>query len=347
MLPDTLQPPTQPHALPFTDGEVVLWTERRRRIVDGNVQILLIFSIVLLIIYGLLIWESEVPGKLQQDTDTYLQAAKLWLFVPGLSVCCLLLAVCIGIHHHCTTYVLTNRRGIVVTTPPLFRRQAHATALAPGMVRELKRHRDGTASYMITEQRVGHMRLAVGFEYVHRVGELEALLARYGVKLPAAQSVADRPPTKKFLLQLLVVPVVILCVVCNRAMTEPDFFCFSKGSKLLPPSWPTSRVSTGKVAEPAELSPIITPCYNSAPGTAPRFGRRTAQATPAPQPDRENASGFCTTRNAPALPGAPRAIRTCHRPSPCWCSSVSSELSCTTYTASSATANHTLSPDFS
>lgn len=231
MLPDTLQSPTQPHALPFTDGEVVLWTERRRRIVDGNVLMLLIFSIVLLIIYGLLIWESEVPGKLQQDTDTYLQAAKLWLFVPGLSVCCLLLAAGIGIHHHCTTYVLTNRRGIVVTTPPLFRRQAHAAALAPGMVRELKRHRDGTASYMITEQRVGHMRLAVGFEYVHQVGELEALLARYGVKLPAAQSVADRPPTKKFLLQLLVVPVVILCVVCNRAMTEPDFFLFLQGEQ--------------------------------------------------------------------------------------------------------------------
>lgn len=218
MLTASRPAPTQTVAPTLQDGEEVLWTEKKSRIVDFYVVSFLLVSIPFLFIYGMYVWDCLAPGgATPEDWHTM-------LFLPGIALLCLLAAGYQALSNHRTTYVLTRKRAIIVTTSPLGRCKARAAAIAPGMVQEVTRHKDGTASYVILEQKVGHMRIPEGFEHVRSVPELETHLRSCGVQLPqptTGNKKSTSPKTSHLLYPLLLAGLAVYAGV-HEWNTDPQ-----------------------------------------------------------------------------------------------------------------------------
>lgn len=194
-------------------GEKILWWERCSRRLDGFATVLFLASIPPLIIYADLLWDCMEPGGMNPEE------AKELLFLPGLSLCCILLAGYQMLTLIRTIYALTNRRGVIIERAPLYRR-IHSADITPHFVRKLTRHRNGTASYIIAEQHIGNMALPIGFQGVRQVSQLEEQLCRCGVLIP--QVPPPSAPSGKLLLLLLLLPLGIISLGLHRLHVEAD-----------------------------------------------------------------------------------------------------------------------------
>ena len=84
-----------------------------------------------------------------------------------------------------TQYVITNRRVLSVTVNRMGLKPAVISLpLCEQLVFSIKRHRDGSADYLMFEQQTGKTNQAEGFKRVSDTAGLEAALRESGVSLP-------------------------------------------------------------------------------------------------------------------------------------------------------------------
>ena len=120
----TTQAETPDFSRILQEGESVLWSEPRRQMMEPAVVYLLLGAVVLLAIYGMMVWESLSPGGLGKDDALYM------LFIPGISLVSILLAVVVAMRNRRMVYVLTRQRA----SSYLFQRPAILLAILLGLL---------------------------------------------------------------------------------------------------------------------------------------------------------------------------------------------------------------------
>lgn len=202
---DELAPMLQP-------GETVLWSERRRQMMDGYITFSLIAGAVTLFLYGLLLLESFIsPG----GTDENMGVRVIFMV---LSLCCFILAGLMVLNHRRQVYVLTQRRAVIARLSSRGVRCEHEFPVSPHMLKALVRHPDGSASFIFDTLRMSHSTaLPVGFIDVQQAAELETRLRRCGAKLSAAEEYGrksrTRPRGVNILFALLTAGIAATCFI--------------------------------------------------------------------------------------------------------------------------------------
>lgn len=193
-------------------GERVLWSERRRQVMDGVSPIPLVAGGVALGICGLLVLEALFCPI---GTDENSGVSLIFL---GLSLCCFILAGFAALNHRRQVYVLTQRRIIIATRSAHGLHSEQEFPLSPRLLKALVRHPDGTVSFIFDTVRMSHAAaLPVGFIGVRHVAELEALLTRCGVTLSAAEEAGrsnrPRPRSVDILFALITAGIAAFCFI--------------------------------------------------------------------------------------------------------------------------------------
>ena len=172
-------------------GETVLWSERRRQIMDGYITFPLVAGVVSLCLYGLLLLESVFsPGGTDENMGVRLIFMVLFL-------CCFILAGLMVLNHRRQVYVLTQRRAVIARLSSRGVRCEHEFPVSPHMLKVLVRHPDGTVSFIFDTLRMSHSTaLPVGFIGVQQAAELEDRLRRCGAKLSAAEEHGRKSRTR-------------------------------------------------------------------------------------------------------------------------------------------------------
>ena len=198
--------------LPPPQEEVeVLWTERRRKLCDEYIWLLLGCNIPLLFIYGMLTLSCTEPGGMLPEESRYL------LIFPVISALCLVLAIYQILCNYRTVYVLTRSHAHIIIHYPLSRRKTYSTRITRHMVFKVKRRKDGSADYMLMQQRVGNTTIDTGFIGVRNVEALEHQLKLCSIQLPgSAHATHTSPPSTKTLVILSLLPLLILGVTLHR-----------------------------------------------------------------------------------------------------------------------------------
>ena len=174
------------------EGESVLWSEPRRQMMEPAVVYLLLGAVVLLAIYGMMVWESLSPGGLGKDDALYM------LFIPGIALVSILLAVVVVMRNRRMVYVLTRQRAIICRRGFRGWRIEYEAPVSRDLIHTLFRTADGTADYIFEVHRFRRVQLPVGFIGVSSVQALESLLTGCGVRIPKQKNSADQtdnPPS--------------------------------------------------------------------------------------------------------------------------------------------------------
>ena len=216
-----------PDFTPVLQGdEKVLWSEPRQRAMDHAIPCLLLATVVLLAIYGMMVWESLSPGGLGKDGPLSM------LFIPGLALLCLLLAMLVAMHNRRTVYVLTQRRAIICRRGFRKWRINYEAALSRDLIRLHFRAADGSADYIFKVLRSRGIQLPIGFIGVRCVQELESQLTRCGVKLPKPEptaSQAAKPPSVSRLFFTFAAFVALLSICIHESKTDPELMLTLQG----------------------------------------------------------------------------------------------------------------------
>ena len=202
------------------EGETLLWSEPRQRSMDHAIPPLLLGAVVLLVIYALMVWESLSPGGLGEGGFFWSM-----LFIPGLALLCVLLAVLVALRNRRTVYVLTQRRAIICKRRIRKWRIDYEAPIARDLIHTLFREADGSADYIFKIYRSKGIQLPVGFIGVRGVQELESQLTRCGVRIPKADHAAaqaTKPPAVSRLLFSFAGFVALLCLCIHESRTDPE-----------------------------------------------------------------------------------------------------------------------------
>lgn len=206
--------------------EKVLWSEPRQRAMDHATPCLLLAAVVLLAIYGMMVWESLSPGGMGKDSALYM------LFIPGLALLCLLLAALVAMHNRRTVYVLTQQRAIICRRGFRKWRINYEAPLSRDLIRLHFRAADGSADYIFKVLRSRGIQLPIGFIGVRGVQELESQLPRCGVKLPKPEptaSQAAKPPSVSRLFFTFAAFVALLSICIHESKTDPELMLTLQG----------------------------------------------------------------------------------------------------------------------
>lgn len=201
------------------EGETLLWSEPRQRTMDHAIPPLLLGAVVLLVIYALMVWESLSPGGLGEGG--------IWnmLFIPGLALLCVLLAVLVALRNRRTVYVLTQRRAIICRRGIRKWRINYEVPIARDLIHTHCRAADGSADYIFEIHRYRSVQLPVGFIGVRGVQELESQLTRCGVRIPKpvnAAAQATEPPAVSRLFFTFAGFVALLCLCIHKSKSDPE-----------------------------------------------------------------------------------------------------------------------------
>lgn len=219
MRPTTIQAETPDFSPVLQGDEKVLWSEPRQRAMDHAIPPLLLCAVVLLAIYGMMVWESLSPGGMGRD------GALSMLFIPGLALLCVLLAVIVAMRNRSTVYVLTQRRAIICRRGIRKWCIDCEAPISRKLIRILLHSADGTADYIFEIHRSKGIQLPVGFIGVRGVQELETQLTRCGAKLPKPENTpaqAAKPPTGSRLLFTFAAFAALLSICIHESKTDPE-----------------------------------------------------------------------------------------------------------------------------
>ena len=199
------------------EGETALWSESRQRAMDHAIPPLLLSAVVLLTIYGLMVWESLSPGGLGKDNTLSM------LFIPALALLCVLLAVLVARRNRRTVYVLTQRRAIICRRGIRKWRIDYDAPIARDLIHTLFREADGSADYIFKIYRSRYLQLPTGFIGVRSIQALESQFTRCGVKIPKPQSnstQAVKPPSASRLFFVLATFAALLIFCIYESKTD-------------------------------------------------------------------------------------------------------------------------------
>lgn len=201
------------------EKEEVLWSERRHKLCDALTWLLIGCNIPLLLIYGLLLLNCTEPGGMLPEESKYL------LLFPAMSALCLLLVIYCMLSNSRTVYILTRKHAHLVINYPLYGRKTYTTRITRHMEFEVKRHKDGSADYMLMQQRIGKLTIPTGFIGVRKVAEFEHQLKLCGVQISdSAHATPTPPPSRKKLVILTLIPFLILGVTIHRIQSSDELW---------------------------------------------------------------------------------------------------------------------------
>lgn len=173
----------------LSDGEDMLWAERRRYAMDGNVWVVLIGGVLLLGLSAVLTALALSPAP--PDACNIYTAGLSFMAALG----CLLCVIYAIKGNRNTIYALTQRRALIVQLLPIGKPVVYAVPVAQDMVHRLFPHPDGSLDYYMMELPMGRYGMREhGFLRVHDNDELQAALTRCGVKLP---EIGERRPVRQ------------------------------------------------------------------------------------------------------------------------------------------------------
>jgi hypothetical protein len=175
--------------------------------------------VVLLAIYGMMVWESLSPGGLGKDDALYM------LFIPGISLVSILLAVVVVMRNRRMVYVLTRQRAIICRRSFRGWRIEYEAPVSRDLIHTLFRAADGTADYIFEVHRFRRVQLPVGFIGVSSVQALESLLTACGVRIPKQKNPADQtdnPPSLSHLFFAFAAFVAMLSFCIHESKTDPE-----------------------------------------------------------------------------------------------------------------------------
>ena len=210
--------------------EKVLWSEPRRKIMGHAIPCLLTGAVVLLAIYGMMVWESLSPGGLGEGG--------VWsmLFIPGLALLCVLLAALAALQNRRTVYVLTQQRAIICRRGLRKWSIDYEAPLSRDLIHTLFRADNGATDYIFAIHRYRSVQLPVGFIGVSRVQELEARLTHCGVRIPKPQdysSQSDKPPTISRLVFTFGAFLALLSLCIHESRTDPELMLTLHGEPAI------------------------------------------------------------------------------------------------------------------
>ncbi|MBO5684561.1 MAG: hypothetical protein J6R92_06395 [Akkermansia sp.] len=213
----TTQAETSDFSCLLRKGEEILWHEPRRQMMEPAVVYLLFSAAVLLAIYGMMVWESLSPGGLGKDDTLHM------LFIPGISLVSILLAVVVVMRNRRMVYVLTRQRAIICHRG--FRGWVidEEAPVSRNLILNLFRAANGTADYIFEIHRFRRVQLPVGFIGVRSVQELETRLTCCGVRIPKPENPAAkaaRPPSASRLFFAFAAFAALLSFCIHESRTD-------------------------------------------------------------------------------------------------------------------------------
>lgn len=165
-------------------SEVLLWSERRRHLLDDTAGLLLISSGIMVILDGALWMAFLYKGSMESDN------ADLLLFLLALSLCGFLLAGLKVLVNRRQVYLLTNKRAIVAVRLLRSLRCERVFPLSRHMLKGITRYGQNHADYAFAWQRVGKTtQVPVGFIGVKHTARLESSLSRCGILIPSEEEI--------------------------------------------------------------------------------------------------------------------------------------------------------------
>ncbi len=172
----------------LSDGEDVLWAERRRYAMDGNVWVVLIGGVLLLGLSAVLTSLALSPAP--PDACNIYTAGLSFMAALG----CLLCVIYAIKGNRNTIYALTPSRALIVQVVPIGKPVVYAVPVAQDMVHRVFVRPDGSLDYYMMELPMGRYGLREhGFLRVHDNEGLQAALSKCGVELP---EIGERRPVR-------------------------------------------------------------------------------------------------------------------------------------------------------
>ena len=265
------------------EGESVLWSEPRRQMMEPAVVYLLLGAVVLLAIYGMMVWENLSPGGMGKNGILYM------LFIPGISLVSILLAVVVVMRNRRMAYVLTRQRAIICRRG--FRGWCieYEAPISHGLIHHLFRSADGTADYIFEVHRFRRVQLPVGFIGVSSVQALESLLTGCGVRIPKPEPPAaqtDHPPSLIRLFFVFAAFVAMLSFCIHESKTDPELMLTLHGkpaiATIVTHNYTAVREARGSGGPVLRYHPVLQ--FSPAPGSSITTTDQLSDESPAGQP---------------------------------------------------------------
>ena len=279
----TTQTETPDYSRILQEGESVLWSEPRRQMMEPAVVYLLLGAVVLLAIYGMMVWESLSPGGLRKDDALYM------LFIPGISLVSILLAVVVAMRNRRMVYVLTRQRVIICRRSFRGWRIEYEAPVSRDLIHTLFHAADGTADYIFEVHRFRRVQLPVGFIGVSSVQALESLLTACGVRIPKQKNPADQtdnPPSLIRLFFAFAAFVAMLSFCIHESKTDPELMLTLHGkpatATIVTHNYTAVREARSSSGPILRYYPVLQ--FSPAPGSSITATDKLSDASPAGQP---------------------------------------------------------------